>query len=215
MKAPLQTLRTHWAVIALAVAGIAIVAGVSYGLRTSNGIGAQAPPNTPVIPPSLEDTPTTEETRDIIGTAEAVSKEEAALDAAYKAATAKYPRSIWPHVQIPITQSTTLTPNLQEYLNTHPGRAIYLRTIDKVLHLPKNIKLRYVQGGVFPLPQCFSSGCDWWPSYDIALKDSNELLPHKRAVSVESTGTVEVRRSDTLPDGFSFLSEFKIERVER
>ena len=246
MKALLQTLRTRWVAIAIAVAAIAFVAGVSYGFRTTDDIVAQEPSPT-YIPPSLLNTPTKAEAQVMIATAEAIiaktggglvirvidpktgkpveetpvaamSKEEAALQTAYDVAYAKYHkyrRSEFGHVQLQNFSSTTLTSNLQEYLSTDPDRAIYLRTIDRVIHLPENIR-PWANGGPLPHPSCTSSTpddwCKGWPSYVLRLNDSDESDYRKTSVTVDSTGTVDVRGSDTLPDGFSFLSEFKIVR---
>ena len=244
MKALLQTLRTRWVAIAIAVAAIAFVAGVSYGLRTTDDIVAQEPSPT-YIPPSLLNTPTKAEAQVMIATAEAIiaktggglvirvidpktgkpveetpvaamSKEEAALDAAYEAAYVKYPGSKLGHIQVQHINSTTLTPSLKEYLNTDPDRAIYLRTIDRVVHLPETVWIVWVDGGPSPHPSCTSSTpeawCQGWPSYDLRLKDNSESDYRKTSVTVDSTGTVDVRGSDILPEGFSFLSEFKVVR---
>ena len=259
MNALLQTLRTRWAVIALAVAAIAFVAGVSYGLRTSDGIGAQAPSETPVIPPSLKYTPTTEETRDIIGTAEAiiantgggliievidpktgkpaeesavaaVSKEEAAYNAAhdkyqaaYDVAHAKYSESRWTHYFVVPHRLTT---NFQEYLDTDPDRAIYLVEIDRVIHLPKGIRINWIQtehgGNPTPPRTCPTptpQGCPAsLPAYQLVdsaeegLYTSDGSLNSRYGVLVDSSGHVFLYEADTLPDNFSFLSGLKVVR---
>ena len=222
-----HTPKTRRLLIALAagaaVAAIAIIAGVNCGLRTSGGATsaptdaerdaavatAAAKSARPLGVVEVVDSATG---KPVEGSpVAAISKEELAFEEAYETADAKYPRTSWPHVYV---SPKRLTPNLEEYLNTHPDRAIYLRTIDRVVHLPENIWLRWVSKGVFAPYECASGDpedwCPKWPTYDIALKDSDEPDRRKRSVRVDSTGVVSVSGSDTLPDGFSFLSKLKV-----
>ena len=224
-----HTLKTRWLLIALAVgvavAAIAIIAGANFGLRTSGGATsaptdeewdaaiatAVAKSARPLGVVEMVDSATGKPVED--SPAVAISKEELAFEEAYETADAKYPLNFWPHVYV---SPKRLTPHLQEYLNTHPDRAIYLRTIDRVVHLPENVGIRWVQRGVFPPYECAwgdpEDWCPTWPSYDIALNVTDEPDRRKRSVTVDSTGVVSVGGSDTLPDGFSFLSQFKVER---
>ena len=244
MRTLLDKIGTRWLLIALAVAAVAFVAGVNYGLRTDGGIGAQGV--TPTVPPALLNTPTASEVSAMIATAEAIistptpgaglvievidpatnnpvkesavaamSKEEAALVAAYETADAKFSEiSMWFH-----SRFDRLTPNLQEYLDTNPDRAIYLQKIDKVIHLPENVQIRWIkEKSNIPSPRLCAKPADGCqtalPAYELALKESQETDRRKRWVLVDSAGYVFVAGSDTLPQDFSFLSKFQVARYK-
>ena len=237
MRTLLDKIGTRWVLIALAVAVVAFVAGVNYQLRTGGGILAQSSTPTPSV---LKPTPTDAElvaartknpnVKPVSVTvmdpktgksvnesfAASQSKEEAALEAAYLAAEAEYPRSSLPHVNV---QPDTLTSNLQEYLSTHPDRAIYLRKIDRVIHLPEGIMIRWIRSDdTYPKPRVCNDPADGCPTslpayvlYNTALGVNKNYTPNM-SIIVDSSGYVFVRNSDTLPDGFTFLSELKVIR---
>ena len=229
MNALLHTLRTRWAVIALAVAAVAFVAGVNYGLRTGGGILAQGVTPTPT---SIYDinTPTVAELDAAYATAVAenaptaivrvidgntgkpieenvssMSKEEAAVDAAYDEAKAKYIGSrSWPHARV-----DRLTSNVREYLATNPDRAIYLVKLDRVVHLPEGVRIvDYYTKEDSPPPILCSDPADGCPT----TLPSYYLRSLGNSVEVDSAGHVFVVDSDIIPDGFSFLSEFTVWR---
>ena len=230
MRLLLDKIGTLWVLIALAVAVVAFVAGVNYGLRTSGGILAQEPSPT-YIPPWILNTPTRAEVLSLVATAEAkgtlsdnqgeglgfrvrepnknkptgataLSKEEAALIAAYDAAkSAYYETTSWPHVK-----SDRLTPNLQKYLTTNPDRAIYLVKIDRLVHLPEGVKIGdYYTKENSPPPILCSTPAEGCPT-DLPWY---YLRAGEKQVSVDGAGHVFIHNSDILPDTFSFLSEFK------
>ena len=69
-----------------------------------------------------------------------MSNEEADLQAAYQVAEETFDRaSVWSHVRF-----GQLTANLQEYLGANPDRVIYLQKIDRTIHLPKDIMIRWI-----------------------------------------------------------------------
>ena len=125
MNALLQTLRTRWVVIALAVAAVAFVAGVNYGLRTSDGIGAQAP-----TPPDVTFPPPTDEE--------------------WEAMLASRPErkqfTIYPVVVTP--DSSSMSKAEAEYAAADQGRAIYLWDINKTVHLPNGVDIEDIHHSV-------------------------------------------------------------------
>ena len=225
MKALFHKLKTRWALIAVLVLIAAFVAGVNYGIRTSGGAVAEERTPRPT-PPFLVNTPTDAEFEASIATAvakgdpgfydltievidpktgrpveDSVSGQQdpqlAELEAAYNAADAAY-SSFWSHVW-----NDQLTPSYREYLNTDPGRAIYLVEVDRVIHLPRGVELYWIDDlDTIPYPACISC-----PAYG--------LRTGEETVRIDSDGRVFVRNSDVLPDGFSFLSEFEIVHWKR
>ena len=230
MRTLLDKIGTRWLLIALVVAVVAFVAGVNYGLRTSGGMLAQGGTPTPT---SIYDinTPTAAELDAAYATAVAQNvptavvvvrggsaskpvtamskeeKEEAALSAAYLAAEETFDGGThyWDD------RITRITFNLEEYLGIHPKRAIYLVDIDRVIRLPKGIEYSYsLNKWQSPPPTCrrpsyWSGRCPVFPAY--ALR-----APSRDEVWVDSAGYVFVPDSDTLPEGFSFLSDLKVWR---
>ena len=229
MRPLLNKIGTRWALIALAAAVIAFVAGVSYGLRTDGGILARWVTSTPTSIYDLN-TPTAWELNIAYATAvsqtptavvvvtggsaskpaAAMSKEEkekAALRAAYRAAEDTFDGGThyWDE------RITKITFNLEEYLGIHPKQAIYLVDIDRVIRLPKNIK--YVQS--FDKWQSPPATCirpSWWSGKCPVFPTYNLMAPSGNKVWVDSAGYVFVPDSDTLPEGFSFLSDLKVWR---
>ena len=240
MRPLLDKIGTRWVLIALVVAAVAFVAGVNYQLRTGGGILAQGVTPTPTSIYAIN-TPTDAELDAAIATAVAknlptavvrvidpktgkpvedspvavMSNEEADLQAAYQVAEETFDRaSVWSHVRF-----GQLTANLQEYLGANPDRVIYLQKIDRTIHLPKDIMIRWIMSDdTHPKPSVCDDPADGCPTslpayvlYDTALGVNKNYMPNM-SIIVDGSGYVFVRDSDTLPGGFTFLSELKVIR---
>ena len=131
MNAPLHTLRTRWVVIALAVAAVAFVAGVNYGLRTTEDIVAQEP-----TPPNITfPTPT---------------------DAEWDALASQTPTGGELIVVFEPEEggAKSMSKARAEYMASNRSKTIYLWNIDKTVHLPDHVYIEDIVQGI----ECFGGG---------------------------------------------------------
>ena len=145
MRTLLQQNKTRWLLIALAAAVIAFVAGVSYGLRTSDGIGAQqrTPPNVTFSPPT--------------------DTEWAAL-----AAQTPYAGELVIDTVQEATGASSMSKAEAEYWAAEPYRAIYIYPpVDVVIHLPQGVVITSIIQGI----SCSQPICADAPLYILKYND--------------------------------------------
>ena len=169
MRTLLDKIGMRWVLIALAVAVIAFVAGVNYGLWDSDGIGAQqrTPSNVTFAPPT--------------------DSEWTAL-----AAQTPYAGELVIDTVQEATGASSMSKAEAEYWAAPIDRAIYIHSLDKVIHLPQ---------GVVLLGPIQSISCGTRPRCPVAplvILENNE-----KYAGVDSEGTVFVTE-DSL-DEFSFM----------
>ena len=145
MRPLLNKIGTLWVLIALAVAVIAFVAGVNYGLWDSDGIGAQqrTPPNVTFAPPT--------------------DSEWTAL-----AAQTPYAGELVIDTVQEATGASSMSKAEAEYWASEPYRAIYIYPpVDVVIHLPQGVVITSIIQGI----NCSEPVCPTAPYYVLKYND--------------------------------------------
>ena len=162
MRPLLDKIGTRWVLIALVVAAVAFVAGVTYGLRTAGGIGAQEP-----TPPDVTFPPPTDE--------------EWAAMLASKSEMREF--TIYPVVATP--SSNSVSKAAAEAKAAQPGSGFYLRAIDKFIRLPDDVEITGWIPSIMCLPTEILPRCPTTPIYELAKGESEAWVDALGYVFVE------------------------------
>ncbi len=193
---------SRWLAVGTGVVIVAFVVGFAFGQPDSEGVLAQDATLTPT--PTSTPTPTAEfdtmtaTNPGILEIPIVVIDPQTGRPAEDRPATA--------HQRVPRSQAEA------EYLTSDPERTIYLEGADRVIHLPDGIVIRWIyRDGYFSrecTPGHLSSRCPVEPAYHL------RRVANRKLVGVDSAGYVFVTDSDTLPEGFEFLSGFEVITVD-
>lgn len=173
----IRTLKSPWLYVGVLVALAALVSGLLHGMSNPAEIAAQE--STPNVNPRIVTLVATPDT------SRAVTIERDKKYGKFSVRTRQ-----------PVAKDS-LSKAYQEYRDAPPGRALYFRETDKVIHLPDDVRIQRV----IAFGTCVDlANCPDLPAYVLEKGEAT--------ISIDSNGNVipNMFPSDD-PDSFQFLAE--------